>query len=252
MELADMMSKLNNKNDSIKLLKLYIKKREVETQKREKEIREKDNEIKQIYKNENEYHKKLANNAGEIVNKTISAFTRAVNNYKDAPKLKYLDSKTANRLLCQEKIKGKVIKLDNDRTAEYMAKLSEQKILPKHLSNTLVEQYRSHNPKEQSIWTTDASRMKMIVKMNDNWIRDSNGKIVNEHMIVPLLNEMVKIIDQYNISKGSKIKMMTPEQEMKYAEVAMKILDIKLDVSSERINKEILKCLMPEFIMMRK
>jgi hypothetical protein len=237
-----------DKKESFRLLKLFL---DTKTE-LDNETKRREDEIKQIYKDENEYHKKLANNAGEIVNKTISAFTCAVNNYKDAPKLKYLDSKTANRLLCQEKTKGKIVKLDNDRTAEYMAKLSEQKILPKHLSNTLVEQYKSCNPKEQSLWTTDASRMKMIVKMNDNWIRDSNGKIVNEHMIIPLLNEMIKIIDKYNTSKGVNIDEMTPEQEMKYAEVAMRILDIKSDVSSERINKEILKCLMPEFIMKRK
>ena len=247
-ELTEMMAKLSDKNDSIELLKLYIKKREKDI----KYIKEKDDEIKQMYKDEVEYHKKLTNNAGNIVNKTISAFTRAVTDYKDAPKLKLLDGKTANKLLCQEKIKGKSVKLDNNKTAEYIAKLSEQKILPKHLSNTLIEHYRADNPREQSVWTTDASRMKMIVKMDDNWIRDSNGKIINEHMIVPLINEMVRIIDQYNTSNGMNVGKMTRAQELKYAEVAMRILDIKLDVSSERINKEILKCLMPEFIMRRK
>ena len=273
MELAEMISKLDNKDDSVKLLKLYIKKREndikKDTEKREndikkdikkrvddaikceKKIRKKDDEIKQIYKNEVDYHKKLTNNAGNIVNKTISAFTRAITDYKNAPTLKLLDSKTANKLLCQEKIRGKPVKLDNNKTAEYIAKLSEQKILPKHLSNTLIEHYKMGDPNEQSVWTTDASRMKMIVKIDDNWIRDGNGKIINEHMIVPLINEMVKIIDQYNTSNGMNIGKMTHEQELKYAEVAMKILDIKLDVSSKKINKEILKCLMPEFIMKR-
>ena len=266
MDLAEMMSKLPNKNDSVKLLKLYIKKRERDIKHREnnaikrendamkweREIRAKDDEIKRIYKDEVDYHKKLTNNAGNIVNKTISAFTRAVTDYKDAPKLKLLDSKTANKLLCQENINGKPVKLDNNKTAEYIAKLSEQKILPKHLSNTLIEHYKMDDPNEQSVWTTDASRMKMIVKMDDNWIRDGNGKIINEHMIVPLINEMVRIIDQYNTSNGMNIGKMTRAQELKYAEVAMRILDIKMDVSSERINKEILKCIMPGFIMERK
>ena len=262
MELTEMMSKLNDKNESVELLKLYIKKcksdikkdmekRANDAIKCEKKIRKKDNEIKRIYKDEVDYHKKLTNNAGNIVNKTISAFTRAVTDYKDAPKLKFLDDKTANKLLCQEKINGKTIELDNNKTAEYIAKLSEQKILPKHLSNTLIEHYRADNPREQSVWTTDASRMKMIVKIDNNWIRDGNGKIINEHMIVPLINEMVRIIDQYNTSNGMNVGKMTRAQELKYAEVAMRILDIKLDVSSERINKEILKCLMPEFIMKR-
>jgi hypothetical protein len=255
LEFIDVLEKMPDKKESFRLLKIFLDTKselDNETKRRENEIKQRDDEIKQIYKQENEYHKKLANNAGNIVNNTISAFACAVKNYKDAPKLKYLDSETAKNLLCQEKINGKVIKLDNNKTAEYMAKLSEQKILPKHLSNTLVEQYKSCNPKEQSVWTTDASRMKMIVKMNDNWIRDSNGKIVNEHMIVPLLNEMIKIIDQYNISNGMNIDKMKPDQEMKYAEVAMKILDIKSDISSEKINKEILRCLIPEFIMKHK
>ena len=242
-EFIDILEKMPDKSESFRLLKVFLASKD--------EIREKDNEIKQIYKEENEYHKKLANNAGNIVDKTISAFTHAVTNYKDAPRLKLLDSKTANKLLCQEKINGKIVKLDNNKTAEYIAKLSEQKILPKHLSNTLIEQYKMGDPREQSVWTTDASRMKMIVKMDDSWIRDGNGKIINEHMIVPLINEMVRIIDQYNTSNGMNIGKMTRAQELKYAEVAMRILDIKLDVSSERINKEILKCIMPEFIMKR-
>ncbi len=236
--IIDFAMRHENKEDGAKLIKAYVG-----------DIRKLEGTIKDIYKDEVEYHKKLTNNAGNIVDKTISAFTCAVKNYKDAPKLKYLDSETAKNLLCQEKINGKITKMDNNKTAEYIAKLSEHDSLPKHLSNTLAEQYKTEDPKDQSIWTTDASRMKMIVKMSDGWIRDSNGKIINEHMIVPLLNEVIKIIDQYNTSNASNIDKMKPEQVMKYAEVAMKILDIKSDISSEKINKDILKHLIPEFIM---
>jgi uncharacterized C2H2 Zn-finger protein len=224
--------KFEDKKDGFDMIKTYINDIMKLEDKMDVKMVNAYEEIKQIYKEENEYYKKSANNVGNIT----SAFSYAVKNYIDAPKFETLESETAKKLLCRKIIDENVITLDNDKTAEYIIKLFEQDMLCQHLGKILTEHYKTINPKDRSIWTTDASRMKMIVKMSDGWVRDSNGNIVNEQMILPLLNEMIKIIDQYNTSNGSNIE-------------ETKILDIKTDISSEKINKDILKYLIPEFIM---
>jgi hypothetical protein len=201
--------------------------------------------MKDIYENENEYHKNVANNAGQIVNKTMNMLTYAMQNLKKTPELELLDSKTARNLLKYD-AKGEK---NSYQIAEYIAKISEAKILPKHLGNTLVFHYKKDDPQRQSLWTTDVSRMKFITKTNNGWMKDSNGDIINKNMINPLLKEVVGVMDEYCKERSSNIDKMSALEESRYVEVVTQVLNIKSDVKSEKINKAIIKHITPYFLM---
>ena len=206
--------------------------------------------MKDIYENENEFHKNVAVNAGQIVNKTMNVLTFAVQNLKDTPKLKILDSVTARKLLKHETDAGCLKRnLNNDQTAEYIAKLSEAKILHNHLGNTLVSHYKQEDSNHQSLWTTDVNRIKFITRTDDGWIKDANGDIINRTMINPLLQEVGKILDEYCTSKLPLLDKMTGLEEARYVEVVEQRINIKSDILTRKMNKSIIKYIAPYFIM---
>ncbi len=217
-----------------------------------KMILDEKNKISNIYENENEFHKKIAVNAGQIVNKTMNMLTFAMQNFKETPQLEMLDSKTARKLLKHEVDNGKnKHMINNDKIAEYIAKISEAKILPKHLGNTLVSHYKKDDPNHQSVWATDVSRMKFITKTNNGWIKDNNSDIINKSMIVPLLKEVTGVMDEYCKEKSGCIDKMSALEESRYIEVVSQTLNIKSDIRSERLNKAIVKHIAPYFLMQK-
>jgi hypothetical protein len=243
----DSALKMKNKDKCKKMLKLYFN-RETKTKNREIELTAK---INDIYENENRFHKKVVENAGQLVGKSMNMLTYAVQHFKDTPKLEILDSTTARKLLKHEVDNGKKDKINNDQIAEYIAKISEAKILPKHLGNTLVCHYKKDDPDHQSLWTTDVSRMKFIAKTTDGWIKDNNSDMINKAIIIPLLKEVSKIMDEYCNERMSHISKMTGREEAKYVEVSEQRINIKSDIINEKLNKAILKHIAPCFLMQK-
>jgi hypothetical protein len=246
---VDLVFNIKDKNKRNDLFNLLLE-REVASKMKDKEL-ELTSKIKDIYENENEYHKTVANNAGQIVNKTMNMLTYAVQNFKETPKLETLDSTTARKLLKHEVKGGKNIKVNDDQVAEYIAKISEAKILPKHLGNTLVSHYKKDDPNRQSIWTTDVNRIKFIAKTTEGWIKDNNCDIINKAIITPLLKEVTKVMDEYCNDRMNSITKMTGREEAKYVEVSEQRVNIKSDMITEKLNKAILKHISPCFLMQK-
>jgi hypothetical protein len=247
-EIMDIAMEIHNRDKRMKMIKLFIDEKE---KLRDKEL-ELTSKMKDIYENENEFHKKVAVNAGQIVNKTMNMLTYAAQNLKESPKLEMLDSKTARNLLKYESDNGCLKKdLENDKIAEYIAKMSEAKILPKHLGNTLVGHYKHDDPNRQSLWTTDVNRVKFITRTNDGWIKDANGDIINKNIITPLLKEVAIIMDEYCNTRSSHIDKMSGIEEAKFVEVSEQRLNIKSDIITKRLNKSIIKHIAPYFIMQK-
>jgi hypothetical protein len=250
-DMLDMLEDTDDKTTRLKLIsvmKLVLDK-DREMAYKDRETAEK---IKDIYETENEYHKKVAVNAGQIVNKTMNMLTYAVQNFKETPQLEMLDSKTARKLLKYESSDGKPKnKLNDDQTAEYIAKITEAKSLPKHLGNVLVNHYKKDDPNHQSLWTTDASRMKFIIKIGDKWKKDETGSIMNNNIISPLLKEVTSVMDKYCREKSANIGNMSTMEENRYVEVVEQSLNIKSDIKSSKLNKAIIKYMTPCFLMQK-
>lgn len=76
--------------------------------------------------------------------------------------------------------------------------------LHKYFGNFLVYTYKKEDPAEQSLWSTDVSRLKYYVKelmknSESYWLTDHEGKRTKDKIIKPLLkfvdNEIIKYID---------------------------------------------------------
>jgi hypothetical protein len=229
------------------MMKCFVKK-EANIQSKNKEL-ELTAKINNIYENENKFHKSVVESAGQIVNKTVNMLTYAVQNFKDTPKLEMLDSVTARKLLKHEANDGKN---GDTQIAEYIAKISEAKILPKHLGNTLVAHYKKDTLKHQSLWTTDVNRIKFIVRTADGWIKDNNNELIDKIMITPLLKEVSKVMDEYCIERIKHLDKMTKIEEDRYVEVSEQRINIKGEILNDKLNKAVMKFIAPCFVLQKR
>ena len=249
--IVDSILKIKDNNKRKQAIKTFIEKenklKDVENSLivKNKEL-ELTTKINNIYENENKFHKSVVENAGKIVNKTVNMLTYAVENFKETPKLEMLDSNTARKLLEYEANDGKK---GNVLVAEYIAKMSGAKILPKHLGNILIAHYKKDVLNHQSIWTTDANRIKFIVRTADGWIKDGNNQIISKIMVTPLLKEVSKIMDEYCAEKLKHLDTMTKKEESRFAEVSEQRITIKEEILNERLGKGVIKIIAPCFVL---
>jgi hypothetical protein len=202
-----------------------------------------------IYKKENEYHKRVAENAGKLIDKSMNMLTYAMTNFSDAPRLEYLDKETARNILKYESKDGEIIsRFKDENLAEKIATIDSFNRLPEHLGNNIVTHYRKKDQTTQSLWVADASRMKFIMK-DDEWKNDNKGVKISKQIINPLLDEVINIMENYRTTKADKINEMSGFERDKYAEVVMHSLNIQTNVRKGKTNKDIIKYIIPYLLV---
>jgi hypothetical protein len=212
----------------------------------------KDEEIKNIYKTENDFHKKVVETSGQLIGRSMNMLNYAMQHFKETPKLISLDKTSARELLKYESRDGQITrKIENDKLPERIAKLNEMALLPKHIGNNIVAHYKKDDQTQQSLWVTDASRAKFIVRDNE-WKKDDKGIKINKDIIVPILDEVVTVMNEYRKDHHNKIGHMTPEEEGKYVDIMTQSHNIQSDVNKGKTSKEIIKYIIPYFSMNRK
>jgi hypothetical protein len=212
----------------------------------------KDEEIKNIYKTENDFHKKVVETSGQLIGRSMNMLNYAMQHFKETPKLISLDKTSARELLKYESRDGQITrKIENDKLPERIAKLNEMALLPKHIGNNIVAHYKKDDQTQQSLWVTDASRAKFIVRGNE-WKKDDKGIKINKDIIVPILDEVITVMNEYRKEHHNKIGHMTPEEEGKYVDIITQSHNIQSDVNKGKTNKEIIKYIIPYFSMNRK
>jgi hypothetical protein len=236
------------KRDAEKIAELQeaLRKKDDEMKKKDEEMRKKDEDAK----NEINYFKSLVTNAGAIVkttnktNNTIAtAMTHIVKNYPNAPtlgSLKLMDYKT--------------ISLENHDLTTTLASYYKDGLLPKYLSDILVKYYVEADPKNQSFWASDVSRLTFVARIeseNENedpqWVYDMKGKLVGKSIIDPMLkNTKIELLEYIN-DTPAKIKKLSVADGEKITDVqktAYKLLD---DINSGKLKKQLLKEMSPYF-----
>jgi hypothetical protein len=202
-----------------------------------------------IYKKENEYHKRVAENAGKLIDKSMNMLTYAMTNFSDAPRLECLDKETARNMLKYESKDGEIIsRFKDENLAEKIATIDSFNRLPEHLGNNIVTHYRKKDQTKQSLWVADASRMKFIMK-DDEWKNDNKGVKISKQIINPLLDEVINIMENYRTIKADKINEMSGFERDKYAEVVMHSLNIQTNVRKGKTNKDIIKYIIPYLLV---
>lgn len=219
---------------------------------RETKLKEKETEIKKIYEVENEFHKKVVETSGQLIGRSMNMMNYAIKHFKETPKLLALEGASAKELLKYESNDGKITrKIENNELPERIAKLNELSLLPKHIGNNIVTHYKKSDPSQQSLWVSDVSRTKFIVR-DDEWKKDDNGIKINKNIITPVLEEVLHVMSEYRRDHHDKIGHMTPAEEAKYVDITKQSHDIYDNVRKGKIGKDILKHMTPYFSMDRK
>ena len=189
------------------LLKLKLVEKDKELLEKEKEYEKKEKELyKKLEKEKTELLNNFMNNANQIINKTqdnaklsteaiqnvsISAIKYANEKYNNAPPLLTLENFNINNLDFNN-IKDKE---SITETLVYHAKL---KSLDKLLGEHIIKNYKKEDPKQQSIHTTDCSRLNYIVReLFDNvskWEVDKNGIKICSKVIKPLIEKCIELL----------------------------------------------------------
>lgn len=187
------------------------------------------------YKDEAKYYKQMLMEAGGLVKKSVSALTYSVQNYDNAPAIKTIN---VDDIETFENPKKKII--------EDVLSYYKHKTLNRHLGDIILKLYKKDDPKTQSVWSTDDSRLTYLIRellnnKSSNWIIDKKGVKTVSYLIDPLLEYIKNLIifyqTNYNIpSHGQNII----EVEM-MLENSKKIIELVNDIDDGIIAKEILK-----------
>lgn len=181
---------------------------------------------------ENAYHKQMLNEAGGLVKKSVSTLSYVMHNYGSAPTIEMLDVDDLEDL-----------EQNNKKLVEDVISAHKHKTLDKYLGDSIATLYKKDNPKDQSVWSTDTSRLTYLIKElmvnnSSNWIIDKKGTKTKEYLIDPLLKHIRVLVMDYQetMSMGKNIC------EMEYnAEINKQILKLITDIDDEIVGNNLLK-----------
>jgi hypothetical protein len=154
-QLGEKENEIEKKNTAIELLKMQNIMNENE---------------KHIYKDENEYHKTLTNNAGMIIDKSLSTIAFVMQNFKDAPPIKAISNDDFKRLVYEDNYGKKIHrnkKISNFEISKLLNGYQRHNNFLNLINNIIVKHYKKMNPRDQSLWSSDTSRLTYsILQMN--------------------------------------------------------------------------------------
>ena len=114
--------------------------------------------------------------------------------------------------------------------------------------------YKDLDPSQQSIWITDQSRLKYVIRTKDerdmiHWTADKDGKHTEKYLIYPIIKKTKKLLRKYQ--KKYCIPKRNVHYEWDEQERMMKdneaIIQIIRDMDDGKLNRKILKYLATEF-----
>ena len=189
---------------------------------------------------ETNYYKKLLQEAGGLVKKSVSALSYVVTNYDNAPAIKTIKLDGLAESKEEEK------KLVEDIISAY-----KHKTLSKYLGDIIIKIYKKDNPKDQSIWNTDDSRLTYLIKElignetigsnSSNWVVDKKGVKTQTYIVEPLLSHIKDLLIYYQTN------LVIPDLRQNSTEIEFilennkKILDLVNDIDDGAVAKDTLK-----------
>jgi hypothetical protein len=138
-------------------------------------------------KKDKEYFKSLVTSAGNItataVNSSTSALKYIMQNFNNAPPLEPMKNYLAIKNDCGDQ-----------HIAIFLCDHYNDKTLVKYLGCKLLEHYKKSNAADQSLWTSDCSRLNYIIRSvvenEPGWIIDKRGIKIKKLIVTPLLNHI--------------------------------------------------------------
>ena len=252
-ELVNENKKLNEKIESLEYL---LKKEEQHSA----------SEIETL-KNENEYLKTIINNAGNIIKTSVSTLSYVSQHYNEAPvlepikdysKLTYdIDSEGKDDKKTKKKKKKSAmdIRKDKDHFLDILICKHEKNTLDRYLGEIIVKCYKKENPKDQSLWSSDTSRLTYVVRelfanQKIDWTIDKKGVKTRNYIVKPLLehidNLMKEYIQIYSITDRAELDMRDYEPKLKRMN---KMSEIMIAISNGTLAENVVGFVAPEFYL---
>lgn len=177
------------------------------------------------------------NDDGSTIKSSLSSLNYLITKCKKTPPLKELTHEGAQQILGYN---GDITMI------EKIVRSYRNKNISRFLGSIIAKCYKTKDPKDQSIWNTDVSRLTYIIRDiigkngQPEWVMDKKGIRVGEYIIQPVLNFIVPLIEEYigDIHKKNKIEPNINNQmnNLRYMASARELL---LDISLGKIEKDI-------------
>ena len=204
-------------------------------------------------------------NNKSIVNNTyhISVKNYVQQNYPNAPVLKGLNDYAKIKYDDQISVEN-----DNGNTIDKLTHYDDNFIdtltynynnnyLHKYLGDFIIKYYKKDNPSEQSMWSSDTSRLTYIIKellsTNESiWNHDYKGIKTKNCIVNPLLEFIKENIDGYWINHLDNCKSINLNELNKFNNIYQTIYKIKKEIDSDKLSNDIVRYMAPHFYMNKK
>ena len=247
-EKDQIINKLTEQNNSLKQL-----------------FEQKDNQIDTL-KEEIKYLKTIINNTGSIIKSSVSAISYVSQHNTDAPALEAIDdyskltydidseSNQTDNTEPKEKTDDEIRK-DKDKFINTIVVKHEKNILDRYLGDIIIKCYKKKDPKEQSLWSSDTSRLTYVIRelfanKKIDWTVDKKGVKTRNYIVKPLLEHVEKLMKEYitEYSVFDKDELDMREYEPKLRRMN-KLGEIMAAIDNGTLPENIVSYVAPEFFL---
>lgn len=219
--------------NKIKKLKLIISSKDTEIKMKDDLIKSKDNELKV----RNTAIEPKDSKKDTVVKNMISTVSFIQNNYTNAPVLQVYDD-----LINQ-------ISDDTIQLCESILIKHNMKKLHSDLGDIIVGRYKKENPEDQSIWTTDCSRLNYLVRSivydKPTWIKDLNGEHLKKFIIDNILDTIINEVGNYMVSSTGR----NYNRNLDYTTKNNIWINLQIEINTGVMADRILRHIAPFFVM---
>lgn len=196
------VKKLQDKDNENEMLKRLLEEKDKIVKEKDKMVKEKDKTIEETTKQKEEYrnyYKQLLEISNNKLNTdNISAFNYIICHYNEADPLKEITYKDYKKARDMKYLRSMP---HDEQILEDIFIAYKHKHLHKTLGDIIIKLYCTDDPKKQSLWSTDGSRNKYVVrKQNDKlcqWIADTKGFYTMDKVVKPLMDHIKDMIEQW-------------------------------------------------------
>lgn len=169
--------------------------------------------------------------------------------FDNAPPLQKIDNKKIERIMYSRNVPDPTEDVTYDRVdiCDTIIAMNKDRQLAKYIGDGIVETYKTDDPKDQSVWTSDTSRLTYLIRTvigdENAWTRDFKGVKLTSKVIGPILFAIHQQLLEHISDKDKQRSMGTDE----YLDMAFNITDINRKISTGELHNEIIKYIAPMF-----
>jgi len=159
--------------------------------------------------------------------------------YPNAPHLEKLDDYS-------------ILHEDNTDLMQDLIYYSRKNRVNKYIGDIIIKFYKKDDPKNQSLWSTDSSRLKYIIKElittnNSYWSEDDKGLKINKYIIDPLLKYIHEYIREKIDDLDDEIRKSKGYECIEISEKQTDLSNIQIQIQNGILKESIIKYIAPFF-----